>query len=342
LKLPTKGIGKTKTGLSTAADQLEKLKGTHPIIEKILDVRDLAKLKSTYLDALPEIVSPVDGRLHTSYNQTVAATGRLSSSDPNLQNIPIRTELGAKIRKAFIADRGNRIVKADYSQFELRIAASIANVKEMVKAFKAGDDIHTATAALMHNIPIEQVTKDIRRTAKEVNFGVLYGMGASGLAQRQGISRERAQSFIDMYFSAYHELSEWLEMTKALARQQGYIETLFGRRRYLPELNASNPMLRAAAERMAINMPIQGTQADLIKLAMIRVDALLPKVSADARMILQVHDELVFEVPEKDVEKVAAMVKREMQNVYTLSVPIVVDVEVGRNWGETEELGVKT
>jgi len=340
LKLPTKGIGKTKTGLSTAADQLEKLRGTHPIIEKIMEIRELSKLKSTYLDALPELVSPVDRRLHTSFNQTVAATGRLSSSDPNLQNIPIRTELGATIRNAFVAERGQRILKADYSQFELRIAASVANVQAMIKAFRAGEDIHTATAALMHNLPLEKVTKEIRRTAKEVNFGVLYGMGASGLAQRQGISREKAQEFIDMYFSAYHELAEWIEVTIALARKQGYVETMFGRRRYLPELNASNPMLRAAAERMAMNMPIQGTQADLIKKAMIQVDALLPKLSPAAKMILQVHDELVFEVPESDVEKVARMVKREMQDVAKLKVPIVVEVEVGKNWGQTELLKI--
>lgn len=341
LKLPTKGIGKTKTGLSTAADQLEKLKGAHPIVEKILEVRELAKLKSTYLDALPDLVSSVDGRLHTSFNQTVAATGRLSSSDPNLQNIPIRTELGAQIRKAFVADRGHRILKADYSQFELRIAATIANVKNMIKAFKSGEDIHTATAALMHNIPVAQVTKEIRRTAKEVNFGVLYGMGAPGLAQRQGVSREKATEFIDMYFAAYHELQEWIDATIALARKQGYVETLFGRRRYLPELNASNPMLRAAAERMAMNMPIQGTQADIIKLAMIRVDRALPKLSPSARMILQVHDELVFEVPEKDLAKVARMVKHEMESVHRLSVPTVVDVETGKSWGATAPFDVE-
>ncbi|MBI4092333.1 MAG: DNA polymerase I [Candidatus Kerfeldbacteria bacterium] len=257
LNISTKGLGKTKTGISTAADQLEKLKGEHPIVEKILEYRELAKMKSTYLDALPELVNPVDGRVHTSFNQTVAATGRLSSSDPNLQNIPIRSELGAEIRKAFIAERGNRILAADYSQFELRIAASIANVKKMIESFRENEDIHARTAAEIHGIPLDKVTKEIRRTAKEVNFGVLYGMGPSGLAQRQRISREEAQAFIEKYYVVYHELKEWIEETIALSHKLGYAETLFGRRRYLPELHSSNPMIRAAAERMAVNMPTQ-------------------------------------------------------------------------------------
>lgn len=342
LRLSTKGIGKTKTGISTAADQLEKLRHDHPIVGKILEFRELAKLKSTYLDALPELASPVDGRVHTSFNQTVAATGRLSSSDPNLQNIPIRSELGSEIRKAFVADRGNRILAADYSQFELRIAASIANVKKMIESFRSGEDIHARTAAEIHGIPLEKVTKEIRRTAKEVNFGVLYGMGASGLAQRQGIPREEAQAFIEKYYLVYHELKEWIEETIALARKLGYVETLFGRRRYLPELQSANPMIRAAAERMAVNMPTQGTQADIIKMAMVKIDQLLPKLSPDSKMILQVHDELVFEVPEKDLHKVGEMVKETMENVYKLKVPVVVEVETGRSWGETRPLGGKT
>lgn len=342
LKLSTKGIGKTKTGVSTAADQLEKLKGEHPIIEKILEFRELAKLKSTYLDALPELANPADGRVHTSFNQTVAATGRLSSSDPNLQNIPIRTDLGSEIRKAFVAERGNRILAADYSQFELRIAASIANVKKMIESFRQHEDIHARTAAEMHDIPLAKVTKDIRATAKEVNFGVLYGMGPVGLAQRQGISREKALAFIEKYFMVYHELQDWLEEAIAIARGRGYAETMFGRRRYLPELNSSNPMIRAAAERMAINMPVQGTQADFMKMAMVKIDELLPKLSSDAKMILQVHDELVFEVPEKDVHKVARAMKETMEGVYKLKVPFEVNVEVGRSWGETKVLGGKT
>lgn len=342
LKLSTKGIGKTKTGISTAADQLEKLRSEHPIVEQILEYRELTKLKSTYLNALPEIASKVDGRVHTSFNQTVAATGRLSSSDPNLQNIPIRTELGAEIRKAFIADRGHRILTADYSQIELRIAATIAGVKTMIESFRNNEDIHTRTAAEIHGIPLDQVTKDIRRTAKEVNFGVLYGMGASGLAQRQGIGREEARAFIEKYYVIYHELRDWIDETITAAHARGYVETLFGRRRYLPELNSSNPMIRAAAERMAVNMPIQGTSADIIKLAMIRIHEKLPEISPEAKMILQVHDELVFEVPERDVQKVAKMVKDTMEHVYELKVPTVVEVEVGKSWGETEKLGGKT
>ncbi|MBI4426840.1 MAG: DNA polymerase I [Candidatus Kerfeldbacteria bacterium] len=342
LKLSAKGLGKTKTGVSTAADQLEKLQGAHPIIPKIMEYRELAKLKSTYLDALPELVSTVDGRVHTTFNQTVAATGRLSSSDPNLQNIPIRTELGAEIRKAFIAERGFRIMAADYSQFELRIAASIAEVKKMIESFRKKEDIHARTAAEIHGIPLNQVTKEIRSTAKEVNFGVLYGMGPSGLAQRQGIPREKAQAFIEQYFSVYHELHDWLEEAIELARSRGYAETLFGRRRYLPELQSSNPMIRAAAERMAINMPIQGTQADFMKMAMIKLDQLLPKLSPESKMVLQVHDELVFEVPDKDVPKVARAVQEAMEGVYKLKVPFEVNVEAGRSWGETKPLGGKT
>ncbi|MFH0828704.1 MAG: DNA polymerase I [Candidatus Kerfeldbacteria bacterium] len=342
LHLPTKGIGKTKTGISTAADQLEKLADAHPIVGKIMEYRELTKLKSTYLDALPELVNPSDGRVHTSFNQTVTATGRLSSSDPNFQNIPIRTELGAEIRKAFIADRGKRILSADYSQIELRIAASIADVKKMIESFNKNEDIHARTAAEIHGIPIAKVTKEIRRTAKEVNFGVLYGMGATGLARRQGIGKEEAQAFIEKYYMVYHELQDWMEETINAARARGYVETLFGRRRYLPELTSSNPMIRAAAERMAVNMPTQGTSADIIKLAMIRINEQLPKVSEGSKMILQVHDELVFEVPEKDVHKVGALVKEIMENVYTLKVPTVVEVEIGKNWGETEKLGGKT
>ncbi len=338
LALSTKGIGKTKTGISTAADQLEKLIDAHPIVPKILEYRELTKIKSTYLDALPELVNPADGRVHTSFNQTVAATGRLSSSDPNLQNIPIRTELGAEIRKAFIADRGKRILAADYSQFELRIAASIAGVKTMIESFRKNEDIHARTAAEIHGIPLEKVTKEIRRTAKEVNFGVLYGMGASGLSKRQGISRDEARAFIEKYYTVYHELRDWMEETIEAARARGYVETLFGRRRYLPELSSSNPMVRAGAERMAVNMPTQGTQADIIKLAMVRIDEQLPSVSPDAKMVLQVHDELVFEVPEKDVAKVAKTVKETMESVYKLKVPTVVEIEVGKNWGETRPL----
>ncbi len=340
MAISTAGIGRTKTGLSTAAGELEKLQGQHEIIDLIMEFRELAKLKSTYLDALPELINPRDGRVHTSFNQTVAATGRLSSSDPNLQNIPVRTEIGGQIRRAFVAEEGFKIIKADYSQIELRIAASLANDKKMLKIFTDGGDIHTETAAFIHGLKPEEVTKEIRRTAKEVNFGVLYGMGAWGLAQRTGISNTEAQEFITKYFSTFKEIRRWLDETITIASERGYVETLYGRRRYLPEINSGIQPVRSAAERMAINMPIQGTAADLIKLAMIEIDAGLPKISASAKMILQVHDELVFEAPEKDVKKVAAFVKEKMCSVMKLRAPIEVEAEAGDNWGETEKINI--
>ncbi len=338
LKIGTDGIGKTKTGFSTAAAELEKMRAKHPIIGMMLEYRELTKLRSTYLEALPKLVKKKTGRVHTDYNQAVAATGRLSSSNPNLQNIPIRTELGREIRKAFIPDRGFRLLSADYSQIELRLAAVLAHDAKMLEAFHKGEDIHARTAADIHGIPLEQVTKEIRRTAKEVNFGVLYGMGVYGLAGRTGISREQAKGFIDRYFSVYTGIAEYVEQTKAMARSRGYVETLFGRRRYIPDINSSNHQLRSAAERMAVNMPIQGTAADLMKLAMIAISRELPTVSAKSRMILQVHDELVFEVPSTDVERVGRFVKETMETVEKLSVPIVADVSVGKNWGALERI----
>ncbi|MBI5037573.1 MAG: DNA polymerase I [Candidatus Kerfeldbacteria bacterium] len=340
LKISTEGIGKTKTGLSTAAAELEKLHDRHPLIPLIQEYRELAKLKSTYLDALPLLVNPKTGRIHTSFNQTVAATGRLSSSDPNFQNIPIRTEEGRRIREAFIASPGFSIVAADYSQIELRIVASIAGDEKMIASFRNGEDIHSRTAADVNQIPLEQVTKQQRYEAKEVNFGILYGMGAWGLAARQGMSRERARAFIEKYFMVHPEIQEYMATTIALAHEQGYVETLFGRRRYLPDINASMQQVRAAAERMAINMPIQGTAADLLKVAMIRIDAELPQLSPKAKMILQVHDELVFEVPTADVEKVGKFIAEKMNTAYTLNVPIVTEVEAGPNWGALTPLDV--
>ncbi len=333
LHISTEGIGKTKTGLSTAAAQLEKLKDKHPIIVLLQEYRELSKLKSTYLDALPVLVNPKTKRVHTSFNQAVTATGRLSSSDPNLQNIPIRTETGAQIRRAFIAEPGYRILAADYSQIELRIVASIAGDEKMIDAFRRGEDIHRRTAADVNQIPLEQVTKQQRYEAKEVNFGILYGMGAWGLASRQGMSRDRARAFIEKYFMVHPEIQEYIAATIALAHEQGYVETLFGRRRYLPDINASMPQVRAAAERMAVNMPIQGTAADLLKVAMINIHRQLPSVCPQTRMILQVHDELVFEVPEMEVQKVAAFVAEQMNGAYTLRVPIVTEVEAGDTWG---------
>jgi len=333
LNISTLGLGRTKTGISTAAGELEKLVGAHKIIPMILEYRELSKLQSTYLEALPQLVNAADKRLHTSYNQTVTATGRLSSSDPNLQNIPIRTPLGAQIRKAFIAERGNRLLSADYNQIELRIIASLAEDPTMIKIFKNGEDVHAATASEIHDVPLDKVTKALRRTAKEVNFGIIYGMGAMGLSQRQGISREKAKAFIDKYFQLHPKIAEYLEVTKRLALELGYVETIFGRRRYLPEIASSAPQIRSAAERAAINHPIQGTAADMIKLAMIALQEKLAAVSPKAKMIMQVHDELVFEVPENDVPKTAAFIKETMENVFKLRVPIVVHIGVGKNWG---------
>ncbi|MDD5110294.1 MAG: DNA polymerase I [Patescibacteria group bacterium] len=333
LNISAMGLGRTKTGISTAAGELEKLTGAHKIIPMILEYRELSKLQSTYLEALPQLVSAADHRLHTSYNQTVAATGRLSSSDPNLQNIPIRTPLGAQIRKAFIAERGYRLLSADYNQIELRIIASLAEDPTMIKIFQNGEDVHAATASEIHDVPLEKVTKALRRTAKEVNFGIIYRMGAMGLSQRQGISRDKAKAFIDKYFQLHPKIAEYLEVTKRLALELGYVETIFGRRRYLPEIASSAPQIRSAAERAAINHPIQGTAADMIKLAMIALQEKLPTVSPKAKMIMQVHDELVFEVPEDDVPKTAAFIKDTMENVFKLRVPILVHVGVGKSWG---------
>jgi DNA polymerase-1 len=338
LHLSTDGIGKTKTGISTAANELEKLRDEHEIIPLIFDYRELAKLHSTYLDALPKQINKKTKRVHTSFNQTIAATGRLSSIDPNLQNIPIRSEMGQRVREAFVADKGKVLLTADYSQFELRIVASIANDKTMIDIFKRGDDIHRATASVIHGIPEEKVTKEIRYTAKEVNFGVLYGMGPWGLSQRTGLTQKEAREFIDKYFEAFSGLKKFMDDTIAKAKKHGYVETMFGRRRYLPEINSGVQQVRQGAERMAINLPVQGSQADIIKLAMINIYKKLPKVSRDSKMLLQVHDELVFEVPEKDVGAVADLVKKEMESVIKLKVPVVVNVSVGKSWGNLQEM----
>ncbi|MDO8435562.1 MAG: DNA polymerase I [bacterium] len=338
LQISTKGLGKTKTGISTAAEELDKLMGLHPIIEHIVEYRELTKLQSTYLEALPKLVDPDTGRVYTSFNQTVAATGRLSSSDPNLQNIPVRTELGREVRKAFVADRSKILLSADYSQMELRIAAHLANDESMIAAFRAGEDIHARTAAELNGISIDKVTKEQRYAAKAANFGILYGMGANALAQLAGWSRDEARAYLDKYFEIHVGIKEYVEQTKALARELGYVETIFGRRRYLPEITAEHPGIRAAAERMAINMPIQGSEADMVKKAMIVIYAGLPKVCAEAAMLLQVHDSLIVEVPLDDVDRVATFVSEEMESVVKLKVPVVADVSVGKNWGDLKPL----
>lgn len=334
--LPTEGIKKGKTGYSTAASELEKLRDTHPIIELIEEHRELAKLQNTYVDVLPTLIHKKTGRIHTSFNQAVAATGRLSSSDPNLQNIPIRTELGREIRKAFVAAKGYTLIAADYSQFELRIVASLAKDKKLIKVFKGGEDVHTATAAAINGVKPKDVTREMRYAAKAVNFGILYGMGAYGLAWRAGIPQWQAKEFIDAYFAQFAGVKAYVDKTIAFAKKEGYVETSFGRRRYIPEMQSQNYQLRAAGERMAVNMPIQGTQADYLKLAMIAVQQKIEKdaLQDEVRMLLQVHDELVFEV-KKGKEKVAtAWIKQEMERVVDLLVPVEVEVGIGHRWGE--------
>jgi len=338
LKLSVEGIGKTKTGLSTAADELEKLRGLHPIIELLEEYRELTKLLSTYIEALPAIVE-ADGRVHTEFNQTITATGRLSSSNPNLQNIPIRTELGQEIRKAFIAEPGNQLISADYSQVELRVIACLAKDKNMMAVFERGEDIHKVTAAKIYGVPLEKVTKEMRSAAKEVNFGVLYGMGAWGLAARKKISREQAREFIEKYFENFKDVKKYIDQMKDDARRDGFVQTLFGRRRYLPEINSGVQQVRAGAERMAINMPIQGTAADLMKIAMIEVVGGLKVQSPKSKVLLQVHDELVIEVPKDEVAAVAKVVDEKMEKIHKLCVPIKVDTEAGENWGEMDMVG---
>jgi DNA polymerase-1 len=280
----------------------------------------------------------LNGRIHTSFNQTVAATGRLSSSDPNIQNIPVRTPLGQQIRRAFIAPRGFKIVSVDYSQIELRIIASLAEDKKMIDSFKKGEDIHIRTAADIHGVALDKVTREMRYAAKAVNFGIIYGQGATGLAAGTGISRAEAMDFIDRYFELHRSIRDYLDRTKALARENGYVETFFGRRRYLPEINSSIQQVRAGAERAAINHPIQGTAADLMKLAMIAVNEKLTSVSPKSKIILQVHDELVLEVPNGEVEKVATFVQKEMEGVYTLRAPVETHASAGPNWGELKSI----
>ncbi len=333
LKLPRKR--RTKTGYSTDADVLEELSKLHDLPKKIIEYRELAKLKSTYVDNLPQLVNPFTGRVHTSFNQTVAATGRLSSSDPNLQNIPIRTEIGRQIRKAFIAPlKGWQLLDADYSQIELRIMAHLSQDEAMIAAFRNDEDIHTATASRVFNVPMEEMTPDVRRRAKEINFGILYGMGAYGLSRRLGISVEEAQNFITNYFVQYPGVNEFIMGVIADAHKNGYVTTMLGRRRYLPDINSDNQRVREAAERTAINTPIQGTAADLIKIAMINIQRRLHQEKMQARMILQVHDELVFEAPQAEIGKLKELVRAEMGGAVRLDVPIKIDVGVGKNWLE--------
>ncbi|HET7727098.1 MAG TPA: DNA polymerase I, partial [Candidatus Limnocylindrales bacterium] len=330
LRLP-KGR-RTKTGYSTDATVLEELRTVHPVIEPVLEWRIYTKLRSTYIEALPTLIGP-DGRLHTTFHQAVAATGRLSSSDPNLQNIPIRSELGRRIRRAFVAgSEGTTLVAADYSQIELRILAHVSGDQHLADAFAREADIHRETAARVLHKPPEEVTADERSMAKMVNFGLAYGMSDFGLSSRAGISRQEAQEFINSYFAAYSGISYYMMEIKERAKREGQVATLLGRKRRIPELEARNPSLRAAGERMAINMPIQGTAADIVKVAMIRLDRRLRDERLRARLLLQVHDELLLEAPVDEVDRLIPILRETMENALPLSVPLTIDVKVGRSW----------
>ncbi len=337
LNLP--GGRKTKSGYSTDANVLEGLRDQHPVVAKILEFRQLSKLKGTYVDALPLLVDPGTHRVHTSFNQTVAATGRLSSSDPNLQNIPIRTEVGQKVRRAFVPSRpGDILLSADYSQIELRVLAHMTDDPVLVDAFARGEDIHARTAAEVFGIPQDQVTANQRRLAKVVNFGLFYGLSDFGLARDTGMSTEEARAFIDAYFRAYNRVREFLEGIKIQAREQGYVETVLHRRRYIQDIRSPNRMLRQGAERIAINMPVQGSAADIMKLAMIRLNGYLHEEGLASRMILTVHDELVFEVPPDERDRLIEVVPDLMATAYPLKVPLQVDLKLGPNWQDMERV----
>ncbi|OGF32136.1 DNA polymerase I [Candidatus Falkowbacteria bacterium RIFCSPLOWO2_12_FULL_45_13] len=352
LAIPALGVAKGKTGLSTGADELAKLRGLHPIIGLLQDYRELNKLSTTYIEALPRLINQKTGRLHTSFNQAVTATGRLSSTEPNLQNIPVRTELGKRIRQAFVAEPGCKLLSLDYSQIELRLAAHMSGDKKMIRAFKRGEDIHAATAAEINQVALSKVTPEMRREAKAVNFGILYGQGPHGLSMGADIPYARAKEFIDKYFVSYSGVKKFIDKTIALARAKGYTETLFGRRRFLPEINSSVLQARKAAERMAINTPLQGTAADIIKIAMIKISRMIANTSEVSefgrnersyptmplRMLLQVHDELVFEARNDLAGAAAEKIKKIMEEVIKLKVPIVVEAKQGDNWGEMEAI----
>ena len=326
---------KTKTGqYVTSEEVLESLRGKHEIVGKILEHRGLKKLLGTYIDALPLLINKETGKIHTSFNQTVTATGRLSSSNPNLQNIPIRNEDGKEIRKAFIPDDGCEFFSADYSQIELRIMAHLSGDANMIEAFKEGDDIHAATAAKVYKISIDKVTREQRSKAKTANFGIIYGISVFGLAERMNVDRKEAKELIDGYFETYPQIKEYMDKSIDLARRQGYIETIFGRKRYLPDINSRNSVVRGYAERNAINAPIQGSAADIIKAAMVRIYQRFQSESIKSKMILQVHDELNFSVLPEEKEKVQKIVIEEMENAYRMQVPLRADCGWGSNWLE--------
>lgn len=328
-------LSKTPKGQpSTAESVLLELADNHALPKLILEFRSLSKLKSTYTEKLPAEVSPVTGRIHTSYRQAVAATGRLSSSDPNLQNIPVKSEEGRRIRQAFIPANGYTMVAADYSQIELRIMAHISKDPGLLAAFAAGIDIHSATASEIFGIDVTAVNKEHRRKAKAINFGLIYGMSAFGLAKQLDINRGQAQEYIDLYFDRYPGVKQYMEITKENARANGYVETIFGRRLYLRDIKASNAMRRQYAERTAINAPMQGTAADIIKRAMINVDNVIQHQQLECRMIMQVHDELVFEIANDKVDEIIEIINHTMSSAADLAVPLIVDIGIGKNWDE--------
>jgi DNA polymerase-1 len=334
LALPTTGIKKGKSGYSTAASELDKLRGQHPIIDLITQWREVTKLKNTYIDTLPKLVDE-HSRLHTTFNLTIAQTGRLSSTDPNLQNIPVRTDLGRRIRTAFVAAKGKALISADYSQFELRLSAAMSKDEELIDLFNRDVDVHTATAAQVYHREPEDVTKQMRRTAKAVNFGILYGMSPHGLSVATGMTYEQAGHFIKEYMNFRKPLMGYLDKLKEQARKDGYVETIFGRRRPMPDIHSSNFAVRAAAERAAINMPIQGTEADLMKLAMTQVDKKLQKEFPKAHLLLQIHDSLIIEAPTSDAAGIEKLLKEAMETIYPkIGVKLTVDTTVGQNWGE--------
>ena len=336
-RLGLKPIKKTKTGYSTNEEVLQQLALQHELPAEILNYRQLTKLKSTYIDALPRLVHPETRRLHTSLNQTVAATGRLSSSDPNLQNIPVKGEWGPRIRRAFVAEKGCRLLSADYNQVELRILAHLSEDPNLLSAFQRGEDIHTTTAVQIFGLAPNQITPEMRRTAKTVNFGIIYGISPYGLSTTLGVSQSEAKQYIDRYLDLYSGVRRFIEKTIAEAKERGYVTTIFARRRPIPELASETPAVRGLGERTAINTPIQGSAADLIKLAMIRIAERLKKEEYRSKMLLQIHDELIFEVPEGEIDPVKGLVRNEMEGVMPLAVPLKVDIGIGANWAEAHQ-----
>lgn len=334
-------LKRTKTGPSTAADVLEELAEEYPIVNEILEYRQVAKLKSTYADALGELISPETKRIHTTFNQTVTATGRLSSTHPNLQNIPVRTAEGRRIREAFIVPEGWVLLSADYSQIELRLLAHLSQDEVLLDAFRQGLDIHLRTAAEVFERELDQVTPEERNAAKAINFGIIYGISSFGLAKGINLTRAEAQVYIDSYFQRYPNVKRYLDGAVEMGRREGYVTTLLGRRRYLPGLHSRNYAVRNFAARTAMNSPIQGSAADIIKLAMLNVERALQAGGFQAQLLLQVHDELVLEVPEAELMDVAKLVKREMENVMELDVPLVVELSCGPNWSQSEKIEVE-